>query len=221
MSTTKYVPVFVSVFAISCNGVQSSPVAPSPQPVRAVTVPAVPPTGPHFALEVQNHGPVTEGQDWIGSVALVLNPTILRPELPAALRTDCAGDVHTFPGFGAGSMPLRCALPLGTHTVTVSAVMADGRVYATGTTARVTARPVQPIPYTTSQTVRDTIDVTFTFDPFEGARYEWDFDDGTTDRTRVNHVTHRYPQLSRERVVTVTVTRDGRTLATGTVVGKW
>lgn len=214
----------IALVCASCGGVQSSPVAPDVTRPEIVTPEPVRPAWPHFLLEIAPPtGPVYEGELWVASASITPYPGIVRPDLPAALQTRCGELVRDYPGFRTGTMRIACELPVGSHPVSARALMGDGLVYEIATTAVVSYRPTQRLPlhYSVVETGRGFTIVAFGFATFEGAEYRWTFGDGDSATTKLNGIEHRYTGDSKERTASVTVTKEGRTLATGSVVGIW
>lgn len=220
--------IAITLLAIGCGGVAQSPVAPSPtRPAVASPPPAASGPGPHFALELQAMNAATyEGDLWVGQVSVLVNPQIIRPELPARVVTTC-GSETAIHALGSGSTRVSCLLPIGSHNIGAVAEMADGRRFPTAITARVLERPVQIVPlhYDVPLSSRHWTDVIFGTQTFTGAEYRWTFGDGETQTTLLNGTEHRYEhpgdEPSKERTASVLVVKGGKTLATGSVVGIW
>jgi hypothetical protein len=225
--------VAAAVLLASCgSGNQSSPVAPTIVTERLLVGPSAqptPPPGPHFALEISPAASVTfEGEPWRGSVAVLPNISILNAEMPARVVTTCGAVRHTLPAMASGA-PFSCLLPVGTHSIGAVAEMADGRRFPTAINATVVQAPVAVVRvyYDVPLSSRDWTDVVFGTQTFAGAEYRWAFGDGATATTLLNGTEHRYEhpgsESTKERTVTVQIVRlsDSRTLATGSVSGRW
>lgn len=229
MTNTLITVIAITLLVAGCD-VAQSPVAPSlPQPVFPSPPPAVTQAGPHFALEIRALNLTTyEGQPWMGQVSVIMNPTILRAEVPARVVTTCGG-VSQAHALGSGSASFSCVLPVGVSSIGAVAEMGDGRRYPTAINATVIEAPIVSVPlyYDVPLSSRDWTDVTFGTQTFAEADYRWTFGDGETATTRLNGTEHRYEhpgdERAKERTASVRVVRrsDGRTLATGSVVGIW
>ena len=225
MRTAVFMATLLAV--TGCGGVQSSPVAPTPPPVALPepTPPPSPPPGPHFALEIVPLNQATyDGDPWVGTVSVIMSRTIISPEKPARVVTTCGNLVQTH-ALGSGSVRVSCLLPVGLHSIEAVAEMGDGRSYPTAITVTVLPTPVTivtvPLYYDVVLSSHEWTDVAFGTQTFTGAEYRWDFGDGTTAATLLNGADHRYTRPTKERTASVRIVKDGRTLATGSVIGRW
>jgi hypothetical protein len=144
--------VLATLLLAGCGGVAASPDGQTvTMPTSPSVLPAPPPPGPHFALELQaaSTAATFAGEAWHGLIAIIPGAGIVRPDLPVTVTATCAAQVTTFSGFVSGTAAFSCLLPVGTHPITARAQTADGQVYAAATTATIVEKPAPtPLPPT-------------------------------------------------------------------------
>lgn len=169
-----------------------------------------------------------DGDPWVGQVSVIMNPNILRAEIPARVVTTCGSETKSHV-LGSGSVSFSCLLPIGSHGIQAVAEMGDGRRFPTAITAVVVERPVLTVKlnYDVPLSSRNWTDVDFGVQGIDGAEYRWTFGDGATQTTLLPFTGHRYEhpgdEHAKERIASVRVLRrsDGRLLATGSAIGIW
>lgn len=193
---------------------------------RTLQLPAVAP----FRLELAPAGVTTSAvhptaDPWRGVVTVTPAAGIVNPPSPERLMTTCgSGNDVSYPGVASGQIFFSCALGVGRHVVSATARMPNGWTVTSSLAVDVDVIVVErPIYYTVVESGRGRVVVSFSVETrSDGWRHVWDFGDGRRDTTALPFVDHVYESGNREREITVRVTnRDGRTIATGRLVGFW
>ena len=222
--------------AAGCGSVKPSPTSPTPiqapAPSPAPPAPVLPPFSVSLAQATTSTiwGDVFPGP-WTAVIAVRATPGVVSPEIPTSVRVRCNGRT-TVRDMGFGTMQVTAcdfAQP-GTYDVQATATGREGFQAITALVVSVVYPPIEQLKvfYSVIESSIDGTTVAFGTRRVEGAdRYLWDFGDDTHDATerrtllpQTRHPFTRRTDNQRRGTLTV-VTSDGRTLATGSVVGRW